>query len=122
MRKNQLNRGELRKVMYIENKDGDIDGVKGRIGWVTFSQSGKSVYYRGRTLKKVIGGGIRGNFYDEDTLEEYWISGIKVRGTNRHWAEPINVKIDDDALEEYKRIKAGKKSVAPASLFRNSAV
>jgi hypothetical protein len=116
MIKNQLNRGELRKVMYIENKDGDIYGVEGRIGWVTFSQSGKSVYYRGRTLKKARGGGIRGNFYDENSGEEYWVSGIKTRGSNQHWAEPINVRIDGDALEEYKRIKIGRKR-HPGRLF-----
>ena len=120
MRKNQLNQGQLCKVMYIENKDGNIDGVEGRIGWVTFSQSGKSVYYRGRTLKRAIGGGIRGNFYDENTGEEYWVSGIKVRGSNQHWAEPINVRIDDDALEEYKRIKTGKKPIRPKETIKKS--
>ncbi|NOS75005.1 MAG: hypothetical protein HOP36_10835 [Methyloglobulus sp.] len=120
MKKNQLNRGELRKVLYIENKDGDIDGVEGCIGWVTFSQSGKTVYYRGRTLKKAMRG-IRGNFYDENTGEEYWISGIKIRGSNQHWAEPVNVRIDSDALDEYKFIKAGKKSFTPKPSSINSA-
>jgi len=36
--------------MYIENKDGEIDGANGRIGWVSFSKTGKTVYYRGREL------------------------------------------------------------------------
>ena len=48
---NQLTRGQQRRVMYVENKDGDIDGVPVRIGWVTFSRSGLNVYYRGRTLR-----------------------------------------------------------------------
>lgn len=108
MRKNQLNRGETKRVMYVENKDGDIDGVNGRIGWVTFSQSGRSVYYRGRTFKRSGGQGIRGNFYDEATGEEYWVSGVKKRGLNQHWAEPIDVEIDSDAVEEYNRIKTGR--------------
>ncbi len=34
--KNQLNRGLQKRLMYVENKDGDIDGVAARIGWVTF--------------------------------------------------------------------------------------
>lgn len=107
MKKNQLTHGENRRVMYIENKDGDIDGIPGRIGWVTFSQTGQSLYYRGRTLKKAKRGGIRGNFYDEATGEEYWVSGIKKRGTNQHWAESTQVQIDPDALAEFQRIKSG---------------
>ena len=113
MRNNQLNRGERKRVMYVENKDGDIDGVEGRIGWVTFSQTGRSVYCRGRTLKSSGGRGIRGNFYDEATGEEYWISGIKKRGSNQHWAEPVNIEIDPDAIEEYTRIKEGKEPHDP---------
>jgi hypothetical protein len=29
----QLNRGLKRRLMYIENKDGEIDGAAARIGW-----------------------------------------------------------------------------------------
>ena len=91
--------------MYVENKDGDIDGVQGRIGWVTFSKSGRTVYYRGRTLKRSRGGGIRGNFFDESSGEEYWISGVKRKGANRHWAERIEVLVDPDAVEEFNRLR-----------------
>jgi len=93
--------------MYVENKDGDIDGVAASIGWVEFSKSGKTVYYRGRVLKRAAGGGVRGNHFDEETGEEYWISGVKKRGSNTHWAESTSVEIDDDAREEYKRIRKG---------------
>ncbi len=89
--------------MYIENKDGDIDGEVARIGWVTFSKSGFTVYYRGRSLKR--GSGIKGNHFDAETGEEYWVSGIKKKGDNSHWAEAFNVHIDDDAIEEYSLIK-----------------
>lgn len=105
MIKNQLTKGETRRVMYIENKDGDIDGVNARIGWVEFSKSGLTVYYRGRSLKRIKKGGVSGNHCDEETGEEYWVSGIKKIGSNTHWAEPIDVFIDEDALEEYRRIK-----------------
>lgn len=70
MTTNQLTRGESKRVMYIENKNGDIDGVRARIGWVSFSKSGLSVYYRGRTLKRLKGGGVRGNYFDEATGED----------------------------------------------------
>jgi hypothetical protein len=103
---NQLTRGAKRRVLYVENKDGMIDGANGRIGWVTFSQTGQSVYYRDRILRRVHGGGPRGNFLDDATGEEYWVSGVKKRGSNGHWAETVTIAVDDDALEEYERIKS----------------
>nr|WP_321441741.1 hypothetical protein [uncultured Hyphomonas sp.] len=103
-RKSQLTRGLSRRVMYVENKDGDIDGVPARIGWVSFSKTGKSVYYRGRTLSKA--NGVSGNFLDIDTGDEYWVSGIKKRGSNVHWAEAVTVEIDEDAREEYRKLKS----------------
>ena len=107
MKNNQLTKGEERRVMYIENKEGDIDGVSARIGWVSFSKTGRTVYYRDRALKRAKGGGIYGNYFDEETGEEYWISGIKKRGSNAHYAEPVDISIDDDALNEYKKLKNG---------------
>lgn len=104
MKNNQLTRGEKRRVMYIENKDGDIEGAEGRIGWVEFSKSGRSVYYRGKTLTRAKGGGISGNHIDEETGDEYWVSGIKKSGSNSHWAEPVNIEVDVDAEEEYQRL------------------
>lgn len=102
--KNQLTRGLKRRLMYVENKDGDIDGAQGRIGWVTFSRTGQTVHYRGRELGK--GSGVRGNFFDAETGEEYWVSGVKKRGSNAHWAERITVEVDGDALEAYQALRA----------------
>ena len=102
--KNQLTQGQQKRVMYVENKDGDIDGEHARIGWVKFSKSGLSIYYRGRTLKRLKGQGVRGNYFDEETGEEYWVSGIKKNGSNAHWAESVKIHIDEDAVEEYKTI------------------
>jgi hypothetical protein len=102
----QLNRRLTRRLMYVENKDGTLDGVNGRIGWVTFSKTGQTVYYRGRSLQKT-SRGTRGNFFDTETGEEYWVSGVKKRGSNTHWAESnISVEIDPDALEEYRALRS----------------
>lgn len=49
--RNQLTRGETRRVMDIANKNGEIDGSATRIGWVDFSKTGRTVYYRGRSLQ-----------------------------------------------------------------------
>ena len=101
--KNQLSRGCKRRVMYIENKCGKIDGSDARIGWVTFSKSGKSIYYKDKIFMKLTGG-IAGNYFDENG-DEYWISGVKKRGCNSHWAEKVSIEVDEDAVEEYKNIK-----------------
>ena len=93
--------------MYVENKDGEIDGAAARIGWVSFSKSGLTVYYRGRTLKRLGGRSFRGNHYDEATGQEYWISGVKKNGSNRHWASRITVRVDEDAQVQYNRIRRG---------------
>lgn len=105
--KTQLTRGLERRLMYVENKDGKLDGSDAWIGWVTFSKSGSTIYYRGRELQKAKRG-LRGNFFDTKTGEEFWISGIKKRGSNVHWAESASVKIDDDAKAAYRELKAMK--------------
>ena len=103
--KNQLNRGQSRRLMYIEAKDGLIEGAHARIGWVTFSRSGRSIYYRGRELAK--GQGIGSNFLDVATGEAFWVSGVKRRGSNVHPAESgRTVEVDADAEEAYRAAKA----------------
>jgi hypothetical protein len=105
MKANQLTQGQERRVMYVENKDGLLDGVQARIGWVTFSKSGRTVYYRGRSLKAIGGRGVRGNFIDAESGEEFWVSGIKRRGSNAHVNEATPVVVDDDAKDEYQRLR-----------------
>jgi hypothetical protein len=101
----QLTKGMRRRIMYVENKHGLIDGVQGRIGWVSFSKTGQTVYYRDRTLQK--GSGISGNFVDVGSGEEYWISGVKQRGSNAHPAEQgVSIEVDPDALDEYRAIRS----------------
>ena len=86
--------------MYIENKSGGLDG-EARIGRVTFSQSGKSLYYRGRRLQTLSGSGFKANFFDAATGEHFWVSGCKKRGGDRLY--PGVIEIDDDVRDEYWR-------------------
>ena len=95
-----------RHLMYLENKDGDIDGAVARVGWVTFSKSRRTVYYRGRRLQRAKGGGIGGNYFDVNTGETYWVSGVKRRESNAHPTCTVQVLVDEDAQEEYARIRA----------------
>jgi hypothetical protein len=87
MKTNQLIQGQERRVMYLENRDGLLEGAQARIGWVTFSKTGRTVYYAGRSLISIGGRGIRGNFMDEETREEL----IKERGSNTHANESASV-------------------------------
>ena len=86
------------RVMYIEQKGDGISGPA-RIGRVTFSKSGKSLYYRDRQFQSLDGQGFKANYFDCETGEEYWISGCKRRGGDRLYAGTI--EIDDDVREEY---------------------
>lgn len=102
----QLNRGKPTRIMYIENKTTGDSGPA-RIGRVTFSKSGRTIIYRGQRFQSLGGTGIGANYYDLDTHEEYWISGVKKSRQDRHWAGSGPVEIDEDAREEYEREIAG---------------
>ena len=86
------------RIMYIERKGSEISGPA-RIGRVTFSKSGKSLYYQGRRFHTLSGGGFKANYFDWESGEHYWISGCKKRGGDRLYAGKI--EIDDDVREEY---------------------
>ena len=107
MKHTQLNRGQQRRLMYVENKDGLIDGARARIGWVEFSKSGRTVRCRDRSLVAVGGRGVAGNFMDEATREEFWVSGVKARGSNAHPSAPARVVVDDDAVAAYAALRTG---------------
>lgn len=52
--------------MYIEDKSNGLSGP-GRIGRVRFSQTGKSIYYGGRTFQTLAGRGFKANYFDVET-------------------------------------------------------
>jgi hypothetical protein len=90
------------RVMYVELKSGHGDDGPAWIGWVKFSKTGRTVYYRGRTLRRAHG--VSGNHIDADTGDELWVSGVKKDRQDRHWAGSGPVEVDPDALDEYNRI------------------
>lgn len=94
----------LRRLMYVERKGGDLDGAGARIGWVEFSSTGRTLYYRGRSLQRARGGGINGNYFELKSGAEYWVTAVRKRGGNSRWAEEVQVEIDPDARDEYRRI------------------
>ncbi|WP_310594840.1 hypothetical protein [Flavobacterium sp.] len=88
------------KIMYIENKSEGHNG-SAWIGYAEFSKSGQTVYFNNKALKKLKTTGISGNHFDIETGEEYWISGIKKNGEDRHWAGGGKVMLDKDCVVEY---------------------
>lgn len=87
------------RIMWIENKGND--GIVGpaRIGRVTFSKSGKSLYYRGRQFETLAGRGFKSNYFDVETGEHYWISGCRQDGRDALYN--TDVEIDEDVREAY---------------------
>ena len=89
----------IRALMYIELKSGYCDDGPAWIGYVKPSKSGQTLYWNDHAFQKCIGVGA--NYVDIETGEEYWISGVKTRGTNRHWAGRGVIQIDRRAVDEY---------------------
>jgi hypothetical protein len=86
------------RIMYIESKAGSLNGPA-RIGRVTFSKTGLSIYYKGKKFLRTRG--FKANYFDAETHDEYWISGPRRDGEDRLYVSNIPVEIDDDVREEY---------------------
>jgi len=88
-------------LRYIELKSGSKGNGPAWIGRVSLSRTKTTVYFNGRALKRVKGGGISSNYFDIVTGEAFWVSGIKKNGEDRHWAGSGHVLIEAAAVPEY---------------------
>lgn len=88
------------RIMYIESKR---DGLVGpaRIGRVSFSKTGATLFYAGRSFSSLKGRGFKSNYFDIDTGEHYWISGPKKNGQDSLYATHARAVVDADVHEEY---------------------
>jgi hypothetical protein len=87
------------RIMYIENKSGGLEG-EARIGRVSFSKTGRTLYYRGRKLQSLKGAGFKSNYFDVESGDHYWISGPKRNGQDRLYGSG-GAEIDENCREEY---------------------
>lgn len=62
--------------MYIERKADSLEG-EARIGRVSFSKTGKTIYYKNQAFQSLKGQGYKANYFNLETGESYWISGPK---------------------------------------------
>jgi hypothetical protein len=88
------------RIMYIESKAGGLVGPA-RSGRVTFSKSGKTLYYRGQAFRSLKGYGFKATYYDVATGEQCWISGCRKDGADRLYGERLSTHIDEDVADEY---------------------
>ena len=103
----------LHELMYIELKTGYSDNGPAWIGYVKTSKSKKTIYFNDPSFQK--SNGTSGNYIDIETGEEYWISGVKKHGSNRHWAGGGKIMIDRRAVPDY--LAATGETTLPSTLF-----
>lgn len=89
----------IHDLMYIELKTGYSDDGPAWIGYVKTSKSKKTIYFNDHAFQKQ--NGAYANYADIETGEEYWISGLKKKESNRHWAGHGKIMIDRRAVDEY---------------------
>ena len=98
-----------KEMLYIELKSDADDRGPAWIGLATLSHSRHTVYFNGKALKRLGGQGVAGNHYDLETGEEYWISGVKKDGSDRHWAGSGVVLVDSRVVDDYLELRGRNK-------------
>lgn len=78
----------------------DLHG-SARIGRVTFSRTGATLQYDGKSFQSLKGSGFKANYFCVETGEKYWISGPRKDGTDRLYKSDWPVEIDEDVRDEY---------------------
>ncbi|MAS94829.1 MAG: hypothetical protein CMO55_16650 [Verrucomicrobiales bacterium] len=90
-------KGEL---VYVELKTGQFDCGPAWIGFAERSKSGRTLYFNDRAFQSCKGRGVGANYFDLETGEQYWISGVKGDLSDRHWAGSGIVLVERKALRE----------------------
>jgi len=88
-------------LRYIELTSGYHHDGPAWIAKVSHSKSGQTIYFNNHALKRIEGGGASGNYRDLESGDEYWVSGVKKEGGDRHWAGNGVVLVERAALKDY---------------------
>jgi hypothetical protein len=107
-------------IRYIELKSGYHDDGPAWIARVLVSKSGRTVYFDGKALKRTTQGA-SGNYFDVETAESYWVSGVKKKGGDRHRAGRGKITIDAGAIDEYLQI-TGATELDPSRFVVSTAI
>ena len=92
------------EIKYIELKSGFSDDGSAWIGLVTFSKSGKTLYFNNKAFQSLKGSGITGNYFDVESGDEYWISSVKKDLSDRHRFGGGKIYVERQILTEYLKI------------------
>ena len=91
--------------MFVQVKTGyDLDRGPSWIARVRFSKSWQTAYFHGRTLRR--SQGLDANFYDVDTMEEFWLSGPKRDRTDARYSG-VQPEVEEDARDAYEAFLRG---------------
>jgi hypothetical protein len=90
------------EIKYIELKTGYNDDGPAWIGKVMIGKTGTTLYFNDKAFRKGHApSAYRSNYYDVETGEGYWISGVKQCGARRRWAGCGKISIDRKVVPEY---------------------
>lgn len=89
------------ELKYLELVNGFSHDGPAWIGLVSFSKSGKTVYFDGKAFQRVGSDKTAGNFYDIESGDEYWISGVKKNMSDRHKFGGGKIFVEKRILNEY---------------------
>jgi hypothetical protein len=88
------------RIMYIESKAGGLTGAA-RIGRVTFSKTGATLHYKGKSFQSLKGRGFKANYFEVESGEPFWISGPRKDGGDSLYPTNVPTEVDLDVQEEY---------------------
>ena len=80
-------------------KSGYSDDGPAWIDYVNILKIKNTIYFNDQDFQKY--NGCYSNYVDIETGDEYWISGLKKKESNRHWAGHGKIMIDQRAVDEY---------------------
>jgi len=92
------------EIKYLELKSGFSDNGPAWIGLVSFSKSGKTIYFDGKAFQSLNGMGIYANYFDLESGDEYWISGVKKDMSDRHQFGGGKIFVEKRILNDYLQI------------------
>jgi hypothetical protein len=97
------------EILYVEQKTGFDSKRPAWIGKGAFSKSGRTIYFNDQAFRSSNSAGVAGNYYNIETGDEYWISGVKKNQQDRHWSESGIAMIDEAVVPEYLSIIGAEK-------------
>ena len=88
------------RIMYIESKAARHAG-RAHIGRVTFSNSGATLYYAGRSFQSSKGSDLKSSYLCVESDEWYLIADVRPDGQAHPDAKNEAPEVDADVHEEY---------------------